>query len=149
MSALLMAQPWVRAYIIDDPLPIVQCGRIVLSAGVDYIPGERQLEFFPGDFEEIITIMLTDDITQEDQELFFVSLHSPVSNLMVELPNPNSIVFIIDDDRGMKDSQVNSQNDYIHIFIIQKRSHLHPPWMSLPPRVHLQTSSGHKTQSNL
>ena len=70
--------------------------------------------------------MLTDDITPEDQELFFVSLHSPVSDLMVELPDPNSIVFIIDDDQGMKDSQVNSQNDYIHIFIIQKRSHLHP-----------------------
>ena len=61
---------------------------------------EMQLTFHPGDFEKMISIVLVNDDITEGQELFFVSLHSPVSNLRVELPSPSSNVFIIDDDIG-------------------------------------------------
>ena len=64
------------------------------------MPVEEQLVFLPGDFEKTISISLIDDILVEGQELFSVSLHSPISGLRVELPNPASNVFIIDDDRG-------------------------------------------------
>ena len=67
---------------------------------MDYMPVEEQLVFLPGDFEKTISISLIDDVLIEGQELFSVSLHSPISGLRVELPNPTSNVFIIDDDRG-------------------------------------------------
>jgi hypothetical protein len=70
-----------------------------LSAGMDYIPVEEQLVFLPGDFEKTISISLVDDALIEGQELLSMSLDSPVSDLRVELPNPTSNVFIIDDDR--------------------------------------------------
>ena len=72
-----------------------------LSAGMDYMPIQMQLLFLPGEFEKMISIDLVDDIFIEDsQEFFSVSLHSPMSDLRVELPNPTSNIFVIDDDRG-------------------------------------------------
>ena len=70
------------------------------SARTDYIPEEIQLTLLPGDFEKTVSISLVDDEITECQESFSLSLHSPVSNLRVELPNPTSSIFIIDDDRG-------------------------------------------------
>ena len=64
------------------------------------MPVQVQLVFLPGDFEKTINVPLVNDDLTEGQELFFVSLHSPVSDLRVELPNPTSNIFIIDDDRG-------------------------------------------------
>ena len=64
------------------------------------MPVEMQLVFLPGDFEKTISISLVNDNLIEGQELFTASLHSPLSGLRVELPNPTSSVFIIDDDRG-------------------------------------------------
>jgi hypothetical protein len=69
------------------------------SAGMDYMPVDEQLVFLPGDFEKTISISLVDDALIEGQELLSMSLDSPVSDLRVELPNPTSNVFIIDDDR--------------------------------------------------
>ena len=60
-----------------------------------------QLTFFPGDFEKRVTIPLINDRLREDSEHFFVTCHSPVSTLSVELPNANTAVFIIDDDPGI------------------------------------------------
>ena len=59
-----------------------------------------QLLFLPGEFEKMISINLVDDSFIEGQELFSLSLHSPMSDLRMELPNPTSSIFIIDDDRG-------------------------------------------------
>lgn len=64
------------------------------------MPVQVQLVFLPGDFEKIISISLVNDDFTEGQELFSVSLHSPISDLRVELPNPTSNIFIIDDDRS-------------------------------------------------
>ena len=72
-----------------------------LSAGVDYMPVQIHLLFLPGEFEKMISINLVNDSFIEDsQELFSVSLHSPMSDLRVELQNPTSNIYIIDDDRG-------------------------------------------------
>ena len=71
-----------------------------LAAGSDYLPREMRLTFSPGEFEKRVSIQLIDNRIPEDREVFYVSLHSPVSRLMVELP-PNSVIFIIDDDTGM------------------------------------------------
>ena len=67
---------------------------------MDYMPVQVQLSFLPGEFEKTISINLVDDSFIEGQELFSVSLHSLVSDLKVELPNPTSSILIIDDDRG-------------------------------------------------
>ena len=72
-----------------------------LSAGVDYMPVQMQLLFLPGEFEKMISINLVNDSLIEDsQEFFSLSLHSPMSDLRVELQNPTSNIIIIDDDRG-------------------------------------------------
>ena len=72
-----------------------------LSAGMDYMPVQMQPLFLPGEFEKMISINLVNDSFIEDsQELFSVSLHSPMSDLRVELQNPTSNIIIIDDDRG-------------------------------------------------
>ena len=85
---------------------------LLLSAGMDYMPVQVQLVFLPGDFEKMIGISLVNDNLIEGEELFSVSLHSPVSDLKVELPNPTSNVFIIDNDRGglCKSPCVSNQN---------------------------------------
>lgn len=70
----------------------------VISGGTDYVPREVQLTFLPGDFERRLTVPLINDRTREDRELFFVSVHSPVSSLRVELPRTTSSVYITDDD---------------------------------------------------
>ena len=62
-----------------------------------------QLMFVPGDFEKRVTIPLINDRLREDSELFFVTCHSPVSSLSVELPNANSAIYVIDDDPGIGD----------------------------------------------
>ena len=67
---------------------------------MDYIPVEEQLVFLAGDFEKVISINLVNNTFIEGQEFFSTSLHSPVSDLRVELPNPSSNIFIIDDDVG-------------------------------------------------
>ena len=64
------------------------------------MPIEEQLVFLPGDFEKVFSINLVNDALIEGQEFFSMSLHSPISNLRVELPNPSSNIFIIDDDVG-------------------------------------------------
>ena len=72
-----------------------------LSARMDYMPVQMQLLFLPGEFEKMISINLVNDSLIEDsQEFFSVSLHSPMSDLRVELQNPTSNIIIIDDDRG-------------------------------------------------
>ena len=73
---------------------------INVTAGLDYVQREVQLTFSPGDFERSVTIQVINDTIQEDTELFFVTLHSPVSNLKVELPQTNTGIFVIDDDKG-------------------------------------------------
>ena len=71
-----------------------------VTAGLDYVQREVQLTFSPGDFERSVTIQVINDRLQEDTELFFVTLHSSVSNLKVELPQTNTGIFVIDDDKG-------------------------------------------------
>ena len=73
---------------------------MICSAGTDYIPKEVQLTFLPGDFEKTMSISLVDDDIMECQESFSVIVHSPVSDLRVELPNSTATVFVIDDDMG-------------------------------------------------
>ena len=72
-----------------------------VSAGLDYVHREMRLTFSPGDFERSVTIPVINDRIQEDTELFFVTLHSSVSNLKVELPQTNTGIFVIDDDKGI------------------------------------------------
>ena len=76
---------------------------LLIAAGLDYLPREMQLTFSPGDFEKNISIQLIVDRIQDEQELFFVSLHSPVSRLTVELPT-NSVIFVVDSAPGLRDS---------------------------------------------
>ena len=79
---------------------MISLSLLLFSAGMDYMPAQVQLTFLPGDFEKMISINLVNNNFTESQESFSVSLHSPVSNLRVELPNPISNIFIIDDDFG-------------------------------------------------
>lgn len=70
---------------------------------MDYIvPEQMQLTFYPGDFEKTINISIVNDDVVEGQapEFFSLSLHTPMSDLMVELPNPTTNIFITDNDRG-------------------------------------------------
>ena len=64
------------------------------------MPVEEQLVFLPGDFEKMISINLVNNALIEGQEFFSMTLHSPISDLRVELPNPSLNIFIIDDDVG-------------------------------------------------
>ena len=77
-----------------------------LAAGLDYLAREMQLTFSPGDFEKRVSIPLIDDKIQEGQELLFITLHSPVSSLTVELP-PNSVIYIVDNDPGLRGFGIN------------------------------------------
>ena len=74
---------------------------IIITAGLDYLAREMRLTFSPGDFEERVNIELIDDEIQEGQEVLFLSLHSPVSSLTVDLP-PNSVIYIFDNDPGLR-----------------------------------------------